>query len=121
MEPKVYIVNSAGHDYSKAERFGELVVLSEGSLPVFAVDRIRVLYEEGLESFDWERDYLLFSGNLIPNVIALGVAIVKSEMLRINVLIFDAKKRSYVERQLDFSRIRTTNTEEDLYSQTRSV
>jgi hypothetical protein len=119
-EPKVYIINSAGHDYSKAERFGELIVLSEGSLPVFAVDRIRLIYEKGLQEYDSERDFLLLSGNLIPNVIATGVAIMKSGG-HISVLIFDAKRRVYIERQLDFSRVQTTSSERGEYSKTRSV
>jgi hypothetical protein len=30
--PKVFVLNKAGHDYSDAERFGEIVFCTEGSL-----------------------------------------------------------------------------------------
>jgi hypothetical protein len=103
-EAKVYIVNAAGHNYVKAEKYGTLIVLTEGSLPVFAVDRIREIYIEGLKDYDHKRDFILLSGGLIPNVIAIGVAIQKGGG-RVNVLIFDSKRRDYIERELDFSRI----------------
>jgi len=114
MNSKVYIINSAGHDYSKAAQFGTLTILTEGSLPIFAVDRIKEMCIEGLENFDCRYDYLLLSGNLVPNIIATGVALMKSRG-HITVLIFDAKRRIYIERQLDFSGIQTNLKEEDFY------
>ena len=101
---KVYIVNDSGHDYSDAERFGELVVLSEGMVNKFSVTHMRRVLEQGLADSE-PGDYILHSG---PNVMnSVAAAIFAAKHGRINLLIFQTKANGngrYVSRSLVFRR-----------------
>jgi len=94
----VYIVNEGGHDYSAASSFGELKILTKGNLPVFSLDRIRERIKRGLKQFDPEKDFILLSGSLVPNVITVSLLVKKFGQIKI--LIFDAKKGNYKQREL---------------------
>ncbi len=97
---KVYVVNSAGHDFSKAEKYGELIPVVKGHVNVFRPDRSLFTITEGLADFQ-EEDYLLLSGNTFGNVIAalfLGNIIKK-----IKLLVYDAKNNDYLCHVLDLS------------------
>ena len=94
----VYIVNSSGHDYSAARKFGELETLTEGNLPIFNIDRMRSILRDKLQRFDIDQDFLLLSGAIVLNV--LSVTVLGEETDRIPILIFDAKRKIYIEREL---------------------
>ena len=95
---KVYIVNDANYDYSKAEQYGELVCVTRGKLPIFKTSTVRVMLEKGLASFTKD-DYLLISGPAIVNVMAAIVLFNKFDTVKI--LAFDAKQQNYVVRHLN--------------------
>lgn len=95
--PKVYILNRGGHDYSAAERFGELVVLSDGILPRENTSHmVRVLAPIRESS---PHDYILLSSLSIMCSIACSMFALRHGKL--NILIF--KGVSYVERRIDFT------------------
>ena len=90
---KVYIVNSAGHDFSKAEKYGELVPVVQGHINVFRPDRSLFTITEGLAGFT-EDDYLLLSGNTFGNVIA--ALFLGRQFATIKLLVYDAKNNDYL-------------------------
>ncbi len=94
---KVYIVNSANHDYSKAEQYGELVYVTKGKIPIFKTSTVRAMLEKGLVKFTKD-DYLLISGPAIVNIMAATILYNKFDTVKF--LIFDAKQQDYVVRHL---------------------
>ena len=95
---KVYIVNSANHDYSKAEQYGELVYVTRGKLPIFKTSTVRAMLEKGLVKFTKD-DYLLISGPAIVSVMAATILYNKFDTVKF--LVFDAKQQDYVVRHLN--------------------
>ena len=95
---KVYIVNNANHDYSKAEQYGELVYVTRGKLPIFKTSTVRTMLEKGLVKFT-KNDYLLISGPAIVSVMAATVLYNKFDTVKF--LVFDAKQQDYVVRHLN--------------------
>lgn len=66
--PKVYIVNFAGHDYTEASQFGDLITLTEGDIDTSRFDRLLYTITKLLSESSPE-DYILPSGRLVLNVI----------------------------------------------------
>ena len=75
----VYIVNHAGHDFEKAKQFGELVYLTQNIVNVFATDRIEYILTKELDNFKSDKDYLLLSGAIILNILAVNIVLKKYE------------------------------------------
>ena len=59
---KVYVTNRGWHDYTSAERYGQLITLTEARIDYRHTDRVRAQIVEGLRDFDPELDYVLISG-----------------------------------------------------------
>jgi NAD(P)H-flavin reductase len=100
--PKVFVINNATHDYNKAEKFGELINVTEGKMPIFKTDVMKEIFVDSLKSFT-DNDYLLISGPAIMCIMAYQVVY---EMMRslnkatIKLLVFDAKEQEYIVRHL---------------------
>ena len=94
--PKVYIVNYAGHDYSEAKPWGELVCLTIGHVPQGSLDRL--MYDITKLNESTSEDWLLPSGLLILNVIASAYWLSKHSELRL--LVRDRKLKSYREMKI---------------------
>ena len=95
---KVYVVNNANYDYSKAEQYGELVYVTKGKLPIFRTSTVRAMLEKGLVKFTKD-DYLLISGPAIVSVMAATILYNKFDTVKF--LVFDAKQQDYVVRHLN--------------------
>ena len=95
---KVYIVNDANYDYSKAEQYGELVYVTRGKLPIFRTSTVRVMLEKGLVKFTKD-DYLLISGPTIVSIMAATILYNKFDTVKF--LVFDAKQQDYVVRHIN--------------------
>lgn len=95
---KVYILNNTIHDYSKAKRYGKLVDVTKGKVPIFKTSTVRAMLEEGLADFT-EDDYLLLAGPTILSVMASVILFNKFETVKF--LVFDAKQQDYVVRHLN--------------------
>lgn len=95
---KVFVVNNANHDYSKAEQYGELVYITKGKLPIFKTNTVKAMLEKGLVKFSKD-DYLLISGPAIVNVMAATILYNKFDTVKF--LVFDAKQQDYVVRHLN--------------------
>ena len=99
---KVYIVNDSGHDFSAAEGFGELVILSEGLIDRYNVTSMYRTFVPILAKSS-PKDFILHSGPGIMSAIACSIFSARHDCL--NLLIWrgeaDGKER-YVQRRLKF-------------------
>lgn len=94
---KVYVISKSSHDYSEAEKYGELVFLSEGRMNRFCTNNIVRQFEEAMRDCK-SGDFILQTGLTVMNMIAAAIFVAKHG--RLNLLIYDHGK--YVERTLLF-------------------
>jgi len=99
---KVYITNYSIHDYSSAEKFGELVPLTSGTINIKNINRMIMTVAEKLIDSDKD-DYLLLSGH--QSTVAVSVAIMLLLHGRVKVLIWDFGKNEYVMRTITKNKI----------------
>ena len=97
---KVYIVNKGGHDYESASKYGELIVLSTGSIDKYAPSNIYVDFYEILKDSSPD-DLILLSGLALVNTIAGGIMVALHG--RINFLLYHIRNKCYIERNVVFS------------------
>ena len=94
--PKVYITNTKSFDMSPAKKYGELVVMYDGSPhDIFMLSKHIHIIKTKLAEMD-KSDYLLLSGNLILNMLA--GAIVLEKFGYINLLLYDVRNMKYETR-----------------------
>lgn len=95
---KVFVANYAGHDLSDAERFGELIYVTEGNVNVFNTDRMMFTILKCLKdnNYDPDKDYILLSGSMVINFL-IGLLCTKSKLL-----IWDPKIKQYEEREAEY-------------------
>jgi len=94
---KVYVINYSGHNIHMAEKYGELVILTEGRVNIFNTDRNIIEIAEAMPLT--EHDYILISGS---PVISFIVAMVASYLGLgiIQLLIYNCKKGDYELRRI---------------------
>lgn len=92
---KVYIVNRSGHDHSDAERFGELVYLTEGKMDRYNTNQMYRIFAEAFRDSEPD-DYILPTSLNILCSTACAVFARKHGTL--NLLLF--KNGKYIERNL---------------------
>ena len=100
--PKVYVINKGCHDHSDAERFGELVFMSEGPINRYAVSRMYREFAHYLVDSHPE-DYLLVTGLTI--MVSVACVIFGRLHGRVNYLIYSPSRTPgepgrYVERTI---------------------
>jgi len=98
---KVYIVNKGCHDHSDAQRFGQLIYLSEGAINRYATSTMyREFWPKLLDSNS--QDFILPTGLTIMSNIACGIFTRLHG--RLNLLIYKASRKGgpgrYVERSI---------------------
>jgi hypothetical protein len=92
----VYVVHNKGFDLTPAKKFGDIVVLCDGSPPdIFMITRHAHLIKQKLKNMKAE-DYLACTGNLILNILAFGIVL--ETFGYVNVLLYDVKTEQYVPR-----------------------
>lgn len=92
---RVYIPNKSHHDFSGAERFGELVFLTEGIVRRLNVNQLyRECYEKMKDAH--AEDYILVSSLSVLNLI-VG-SIMAHKFGRVNMLLFH--HGDYVPREI---------------------
>ena len=96
--PTCWIVNEAGHDYSRAldiiEDGSELRPLTQGNSSPLLVDRNNWHLARGIAKFAHEDDYILISGTPMLNAQALLIWMLHFKKARI--LQWNAKRRKYI-------------------------
>jgi hypothetical protein len=86
-----------GHDYTQAERFGNLVPITTGTVNPFNVDRQMVIAAAKLALADPE-DYLLISGPQILNAVVVALWLEKFKVAKL--LQWSSRKANYVQIRL---------------------
>lgn len=95
---KVFITNKGGHDYSAAERFGELIVCSEGLVSKYNTSQMARIFQDSMK--DSHKDDLILLTSL-STICSIASAFFSSKHGRLNLLIY--KDGGYVERTIVFS------------------
>ena len=95
--PRVYVTNQSGHDFSAAEKFGELVYLSKGKINPFQVTKMYKEFVVHLDSSASE-DYILITGLSVMNSIAVACMAYKHS--RINILQWHEGEHRYKSRTI---------------------
>ena len=96
---KVFVVNRGGHNHTDAERFGELIFMSEGTINRYAVSQMYRQFVDHLKD-STEDDYILITGLSVMASVACSVfARIHG---RLNLLLFKSSQSGeegrYVER-----------------------
>lgn len=99
---KVYIPNRGPHDYSEAERFGELVVCTVGSLDRFDTAQMFRELEDAMYDSTPD-DFILLTS--LTSLCSVACAIFAAKHWRLNLLIHS--KDGYISRTLDMHNLRT--------------
>lgn len=92
---KVYVVNKSSHDFSPAERYGELMFMSEGLMNRYATNNMHRIFSERMKDSS-EEDYIVPCSLSVMNSIACAIFARKHG--RLNLLLF--KEGEYIERNL---------------------
>ena len=108
--PKVYVINKGGHDYSEANKYGELHFLSEGPISKFAVSKIYRDFAMSLRE-STPADYILLTGLTTMACIACACFSFLHDG-KLNLLLF--KNGKYIERKLLLSELLKKGGQEQL-------
>lgn len=108
-KPRVYISNFGGHDFSPAEKWGELQFITRGFISFQSLDRLKFQIAQGILDSSPD-DYLLLSGTNIINVVAALLWFELHE--KVNILNFDKTMNDY--RLITITKSGTTNLMEVL-------
>ena len=99
--PKVYIVNRGGHNHNDAERFGELIFMSQGTINRYAVSQMYRQFVEHLSKSSSD-DYILITG--LSVMASIACSIFARIHGRLNLLLFKSSQSGeegrYVERTI---------------------
>lgn len=95
--PTVFVVNNSGHDYSDAERFGEILYCTEGPLNKFDTAQMYRSLSEALLDAN-EDDYILMTSLTTLCCIATGMMV--EQFGKVNMLLFQGGK--YISRTIAF-------------------
>ena len=91
--PKVYIVNKSTHDFSGAEKFGQLIYMTEGRMNRFSTNDMMRKFGDAMRN-SGEKDYILLCSLNVMNAVACSIFARKHGTL--NLLLY--KSGEYVER-----------------------
>ncbi len=98
-KPNVYVTKKLGHDFSDAKKYGELCVVFPSDRSPFQLRAASAEADQFMESNPPEEgDFILTSGPATLNMI-LSDALLE-RIGRLKVLIFHARDRIYIEREL---------------------
>jgi hypothetical protein len=96
---KVFILNRGAHDYSAAERYGDLVYVTDGLLSKLATGVMYRTLEDALSDSS-PQDYILLSS--LTTLCSLAVAMFAVLHGRVNLLIYH--QDGYVLRKIMFNK-----------------
>ena len=86
--PCVYVTNFAGHDYTKAEKYGEIRYVTKGYVSFHSLDRIKYRICEALQDTQ-DDDWLLLSG--IPMICVVAACYWLWKHKKLKLLIHDKR------------------------------
>lgn len=97
---RVFVTNYAGHDFAKAENFGEIYFLTRGYISLQSLDRVNFLVAKAMHDYDiTPEDYLLLSGMSI--ICVMSAVLWYHKFSSCNLLIWDPPSNTYRELKLN--------------------
>lgn len=93
--PRVYVLNSGGHNYSAAEKYGRLTYCTDGPLNKHDIFQMSRLLSVALAESDPD-DYIILTS--LASLCSLACAIFAVQHNRLNLLIY--KNGQYYEHQI---------------------
>ena len=93
--PKVYVANQGAHDYEDAKRYGEVVVVTKGTLSKFGVGIMARKWADVIHSSSPD-DYII-SGSL-TTMCSIGCALFARKHGTLNLLLF--RNGKYIARKM---------------------
>jgi len=98
MPRKIYTPKRLGHDYSDAEKYGEIFVVYDKHQSPFQIRTAREIAEDFLKQHPPnDGDLLLVSGPATLNIVLANCILTR--IRRLGMLIFHARDRIYIERE----------------------
>lgn len=97
----VYVLNKGPHDYSQAERFGDIVFCTDGNLDKFDTAQMYRAITEAMKNSESD-DYILLGS--LTSLCCVACAIFAAKHWKLNLLIH--RQDGYVERTLLLNNIR---------------
>ena len=95
--PHVYVPNKAGHDYSDASTYGDLVFLTEGTIERYSTNNMyRIFVDKTKDAV--ASDFIIISSLSILNAIVSGIFAYRFG--QVNYLLFNGDH--YVKRTVKF-------------------
>lgn len=91
--PNVFIVNKSAHDFSEAEKYGDVVFLSEGPMNRYSTNNMIRQFKDKMKNSEPD-DYIVPCSLNVMNSIACAIFAHKHGTL--NLLLF--KSGTYIER-----------------------
>jgi hypothetical protein len=92
--PKVYIPNTgAKHDFTGAEKYGDLVIVSDGYLGPFKTGYMMRLWDKALK-YSTPDDYILICS--LPVLCSIGAAMFAAKHKRVNFLQYRMHLDKYI-------------------------
>ena len=85
----VFIPNKAGHDFSAAEKYGELIYVSSGTQHKHGTNLMQRQWQDALKD-STKDDIIMMSG--LPHMQAIGCALFGHIHGRVNILIYSPEK-----------------------------
>jgi len=95
-KPKVFVVNMSGHDYSAAERFGDLVFITRGPIDRYDTTAMYMAVVEAMKTSKPD-DYILVTS--LNALCGLACAVFARMHGKLNFLLY--RKGTYIERRHD--------------------
>lgn len=107
---RVYVTNLGWHDYAPAERYGEVIPITEGNVTVRKTARLRARIIKALEDMQSD-DLICLSGH--PLIITEVIAVVMKKFGHVNYIFFDSLPMAYLKRETDGTVPERTSTNEE--------
>ena len=104
---KVYVTNKGGHSYEAAEKYGEIIYITEGTLNRFATNTLYRAFIDGMKDSQPD-DYILITSMSIVN--AIGAAVFARKHGCLNLLLY--RSGEYVLREIDIDSLIVQEEEE---------
>ena len=92
---KVFIPNDGGHDYSDAQRFGDVVICTKGAIDKWDISHMYRVMTTALEDAEPD-DYLVL--NSLSSLCSVASAIMAERFGEVHFLLF--RNGKYIERTL---------------------
>jgi hypothetical protein len=92
---KVFVLNDTGHDYSDADRFGQVIVCTDTSVDRWDISKMYVRLRDALKDADAD-DYIMISS--LTSLCSVASAIMAERFGEVHFLLFRDGK--YIARDL---------------------